>query len=157
MNSSRCAACKHLRRRCPSDCIFSPYFPSNDPRRFAYVHKIYGASNVGKILHDLPVNLRAEAAESLFKEASYRIKYPVYGCVGQITMLHQQIQNAECQLARIRARIAVIQARIINNINNEEEEHQQADYNNINPNFFPSQNDVSNPTSFNYDLLTWFD
>lgn len=50
MNSSRCAACKHLRRRCPSDCIFAPYFPSNNPSRFAYVHKIYGASNVGKIL-----------------------------------------------------------------------------------------------------------
>jgi hypothetical protein len=46
----RCAACKNQRRRCPSDCIFSPYFPANDPQRFAYVHKIYGGSNVGKML-----------------------------------------------------------------------------------------------------------
>lgn len=50
MISTRCAACKYLRRRCPSDCIFSLYFPPNDPQRFASVHKIYGASNVAKIL-----------------------------------------------------------------------------------------------------------
>lgn len=50
MISGRCAACKYLRRRCPSHCIFSPYFPPNDPQRFACVHRIYGASNVGKML-----------------------------------------------------------------------------------------------------------
>lgn len=50
MMSGRCAACKNQRRRCPSDCIFSPYFPANDPQRFASVHKIYGGSNVGKML-----------------------------------------------------------------------------------------------------------
>ena len=48
--NSRCAACKYLRRRCPPDCIFSSYFPSNDPQRFASVHRIYGASNIGKML-----------------------------------------------------------------------------------------------------------
>jgi len=50
MISGRCAACKNQRRRCPSDCIFSPYFPANDPQRFVSVHKIYGGSNVGKML-----------------------------------------------------------------------------------------------------------
>lgn len=49
-STSRCAACKYLRRRCASDCIFSPYFPPNNPQRFASVHRIYGASNVGKML-----------------------------------------------------------------------------------------------------------
>ena len=50
MNHGRCAACKNQRRRCPPDCIFSPYFPANDPQRFECVHKIYGGSNVGKML-----------------------------------------------------------------------------------------------------------
>lgn len=50
MNSTRCAACSHLRQRCPSDCIFAPYFPANNKKRFEYVHKIYGASNIGKML-----------------------------------------------------------------------------------------------------------
>ncbi|KAL1557689.1 LOB domain-containing protein 24-like [Salvia divinorum] len=105
MNSSRCAACKHLRRRCPSDCIFAPYFPSNNPRRFAYVHKIFGASNVGKILQDLPVSYRREAANTLCYEAYCRIKDPVYGCAGIVDQLNEQLKVAEYQLATIRAAI----------------------------------------------------
>ncbi|WVY91797.1 hypothetical protein V8G54_037311 [Vigna mungo] len=27
---------------CTKDCIFSPYFPSNDPQKFALVHKVFG-------------------------------------------------------------------------------------------------------------------
>ncbi|KAG6392844.1 hypothetical protein SASPL_147072 [Salvia splendens] len=108
MNSSRCAACKHLRRRCLSDCIFAPYFPSNKPRRFEYVHKIYGASNVGKILQDLPVRCRGEAAETLWYEAYCRIKDPVYGCAGMVSVLHQQLNVAECQLATVKAEVAAL-------------------------------------------------
>ncbi|OAY40573.1 LOB domain-containing protein 24 [Manihot esculenta] len=104
----RCAACKYLRRRCPLDCIFSPYFPSNDPERFSCVHKIYGASNVGKMLQQLPDHLRAPAADCLCYEARCRIQDPVYGCVGIISLLDQQIQTAENQLAETKAEIAVL-------------------------------------------------
>ncbi|KAG8384940.1 hypothetical protein BUALT_Bualt04G0170400 [Buddleja alternifolia] len=154
MNSSRCAACKHLRRRCPSDCIFSPYFPSNNPRRFAYVHKIYGASNVGKILQDLPANCRAEAADSLYYEAYCRIKDPVYGCVGMITILHQEIYNVQCQLARVQAEIAALSS----NQSESEEPQQQYQQVEVAPNFIlqPEQNGLLNSTSF-YDLSTLFD
>ena len=48
--SSPCASCKLLRRRCVKDCIFAPYFPSDDPQKFAIVHKVFGASNVSKML-----------------------------------------------------------------------------------------------------------
>ena len=48
--SSPCASCKLLRRRCVKDCIFAPYFPSDDPHKFAIVHKVFGASNVSKML-----------------------------------------------------------------------------------------------------------
>ncbi|PPR83351.1 hypothetical protein GOBAR_AA37359 [Gossypium barbadense] len=54
MSSGRCAACRYLRRRCTQDCILSPYFPSNNPQRFASVHRIYGASNVTKLLQFKP-------------------------------------------------------------------------------------------------------
>ena len=50
LSSSPCSACKLLRRRCSKDCIFAPYFPSTDPFRFASVHKVFGASNVNKML-----------------------------------------------------------------------------------------------------------
>ncbi|GMG98198.1 hypothetical protein Nepgr_000038 [Nepenthes gracilis] len=83
--STRCAACKFLRRRCSQDCIFAPYFPSSNPKRFSGVHKIFGASNVSKMLQQLPVHLRAEAAECMSFEATSRIRDPIYGCAGIIT------------------------------------------------------------------------
>jgi hypothetical protein len=55
--SSPCASCKLLRRRCAKDCIFAPYFPSDDPHKFAIVHKVFGASNVSKMLQVPPLSL----------------------------------------------------------------------------------------------------
>ncbi|CAK9159808.1 unnamed protein product [Ilex paraguariensis] len=49
-SNSPCAACKLLRRKCAEDCIFAPCFPPNQPDKFASVHKVFGASNVGKLL-----------------------------------------------------------------------------------------------------------
>ncbi|GJT75399.1 LOB domain-containing protein 4-like protein [Tanacetum coccineum] len=48
--ASPCAACKLLRRRCSQDCVFAPYFPADEPHKFASVHKVFGASNVNKML-----------------------------------------------------------------------------------------------------------
>jgi len=47
---SPCAACKLLRRRCAKDCVFAPYFPADEPHKFGSVHKVFGASNVNKML-----------------------------------------------------------------------------------------------------------
>ncbi|GLU21042.1 hypothetical protein SLE2022_372070 [Rubroshorea leprosula] len=106
--NSRCAACKYLRRRCPSDCIFSPYFPPNDPQRFACIHRIYGASNVARMLQQLPENQRASAVDCLYYEAQCRVQDPVYGCVGLVSLLYQQIHDAETEIAKTQAQIALI-------------------------------------------------
>lgn len=45
-----CAACKLLRRKCAEECPFSPYFSPHEPQKFAAVHKVFGASNVSKML-----------------------------------------------------------------------------------------------------------
>ncbi|XVE58608.1 hypothetical protein DITRI_Ditri04bG0183000 [Diplodiscus trichospermus] len=110
MNSGRCAACRYLRRKCPPGCIFSPYFPPNNPQRFACVHRIYGASNIAKLLQQLPTHLRAEAADSLCFEAQCRVEDLVYGCVRLIFLLQQQIQNGESQLAKTQAEISVLKS-----------------------------------------------
>ncbi|CAL0307397.1 unnamed protein product [Lupinus luteus] len=106
MISGRCAACKSQRRRCPSDCIFSPYFPPNDPHKFSCVHKIFGGSNVGKMLQQIPSYAREQAAETLYLEAKCRIEDPIYGCVGIISRLYQQIYDTEIELAKIQTQIA---------------------------------------------------
>ncbi|CAL5203021.1 unnamed protein product [Lathyrus oleraceus] len=106
---SPCASCKLLRRRCAKDCIFAPYFPSHDPQKFAIVHKVFGASNVSKIIQELPVQQRTDAVSSLVYEAYARVKDPVYGCVGAISYLQNQVSELQMQLAVAQAEILYIQ------------------------------------------------
>ncbi|KAI3726125.1 hypothetical protein L1987_65922 [Smallanthus sonchifolius] len=113
MTSTRCAVCKYFRRRCPPDCIFAPYFLNDNPQRFICVHRFYGASNIGKMLEEMPVQLRADAVDSLYYEAKCRIQDPVYGCVGIITSLHRQIQIAQSQLAKAQAEISFLDANFV--------------------------------------------
>jgi Lateral organ boundaries (LOB) domain len=89
---SPCGACKFLRRRCVSDCVFAPYFSCEQgAARFAAIHKVFGASNISKLLMHLPVADRCEAVVTIAYEAQARIKDPVYGCVAQIFALQQQV------------------------------------------------------------------
>ncbi|KAK4273730.1 hypothetical protein QN277_017069 [Acacia crassicarpa] len=107
--NSPCASCKLLRRRCARDCIFAPYFPSDDPQKFAIVHKVFGSSNVSKMLQELPVQQRADAVSSLVYEANARVTDPVYGCVGAISYLQSQVSELQMQLAVAQAEILCIQ------------------------------------------------
>uniref|UniRef100_A0A7C9EHA7 LOB domain-containing protein n=1 Tax=Opuntia streptacantha TaxID=393608 RepID=A0A7C9EHA7_OPUST len=100
-----CAACKLLRRRCAQECPFSPYFSPHEPQKFASVHKIFGASNVSKMLMEVPENQRADAANSLVYEANMRLRDPVYGCMGAISALQQQVQVLQAQLNAVRDEI----------------------------------------------------
>lgn len=91
-SGSPCGACKFLRRKCASDCIFAPYFSSEQgAARFAAIHKVFGASNVSKLLLHVPVHDRCEAVVTIAYEAQARIRDPVYGCVSHIFALQQQV------------------------------------------------------------------
>ncbi|XP_051133356.1 protein LATERAL ORGAN BOUNDARIES-like [Andrographis paniculata] len=96
--NSPCAACKFLRRKCMSGCIFAPYFPPEEPQKFANVHKIFGASNVSKLLNELLPHQREDAVNSLAYEAEARVRDPVYGCVGAITFLQRQVDRLQKEL-----------------------------------------------------------
>ena len=48
---------------------------------------------------------RADAANSLVYEANLRLRDPVYGCMGAILTLKQQVQTLEAELATVRAEI----------------------------------------------------
>ncbi|KVH94270.1 LOB domain-containing protein 16-like [Cynara cardunculus var. scolymus] len=104
---SPCGACKFLRRKCATDCIFAPYFCSEQgPARFAAIHKVFGASNVSKLLLHVPVADRCEAVVTIAYEAQARIKDPVYGCVAHIFALQQQVACLQTQLMQTKAQIA---------------------------------------------------
>ena len=89
---SSCGACKFLRRKCTSECVFAPYFCYEEAAaHFAAVHRVFGASNVSKLLSRLPVIDRGEAAATMSYEALARMENPIYGCVAQIFALQQQV------------------------------------------------------------------
>lgn len=96
--STPCAACKFLRRKCMPGCVFAPYFPPEEPTKFANVHKIFGASNVTKLLNELLPHQREDAVNSLAYEAEARVRDPVYGCVGAISFLQRQVERLQKEL-----------------------------------------------------------
>ncbi|KAL2535759.1 LOB domain-containing protein 29-like [Forsythia ovata] len=54
-SGSPCGACKFLRRKCVRGCVFAPYFSHEQgAAHFAAIHKVFGASNVSKLLAHLP-------------------------------------------------------------------------------------------------------
>ncbi|KAG7573079.1 Lateral organ boundaries LOB [Arabidopsis suecica] len=100
-----CAACKLLRRRCAEECPFSPYFSPHEPHKFAAVHKVFGASNVSKMLLEVGESQRGDAANSLVYEANLRLRDPIYGCMGAISALQHHIQSLQSELTAVRTDI----------------------------------------------------
>ncbi|GAA0171638.1 hypothetical protein LIER_25622 [Lithospermum erythrorhizon] len=105
-----CGACKFLRRKCLIGCIFAPYFdPEQGTTHFAAVHKVFGASNVSKMLMNVQPHKRVDAVVTLCYEALARVRDPVYGCVGHLFALQQQVVNLQAELANTQARLASMQ------------------------------------------------
>ncbi|KAL6616143.1 hypothetical protein ACP70R_038413 [Stipagrostis hirtigluma subsp. patula] len=118
-----CGACKFLRRRCVPGCVFAPHFGGGGGNggarehggggggagaaQFAAVHKVFGASNVAKMLSRVPPALRREAASTVCYEAQARIADPVYGCVGTILALQHQV-------ALVQAELSIAQTELLN-------------------------------------------
>ncbi|KAK7378451.1 hypothetical protein VNO80_03893 [Phaseolus coccineus] len=103
MTGSPCGACKFLRRKCVRGCVFAPYFcHEQGATHFAAIHKVFGASNVSKLLAHLPVSDRCEAAVTISYEAQARLQDPIYGCVAHIFSLQQQVVNLQAQLVHLK-------------------------------------------------------
>lgn len=88
------------------NCLFAPYFPSDEPKKFVKVHKVFGASNVSKILNEVVKEQREDAVNTLVFEAEARLKDPVYGCIGEIASLQGKMAQLQHDLAVAKARLA---------------------------------------------------
>ncbi|CAL9044410.1 unnamed protein product [Musa banksii] len=105
-----CGACKFLRRKCVTGCIFAPYFDSEQgAAHFAAVHKVFGASNVSKLLLHIPAHKRLDAVVTICYEAQARLRDPVYGCVAHIFALQQQVVNLQAELSYLQAHLATLE------------------------------------------------
>lgn len=89
-----CGACKILRRKCVSGCVFAPYFDAGaGAAHFAAVHRVFGASNASKLLQRVPPHRRGQAVLTMCYEAHARLRDPVLGCVSHIFALQQQVRG----------------------------------------------------------------
>ncbi|TYJ12314.1 hypothetical protein E1A91_A11G340900v1 [Gossypium mustelinum] len=109
-SNSPCAACKFLRRKCQPECVFAPYFPPDQPQKFVNVHKVFGASNVTKLLNELHPSQREDAVNSLAYEADMRLRDPVYGCVGVISLLQHQLRQLQMDLSCAKSELSKYQS-----------------------------------------------
>ncbi|XP_068636443.1 LOB domain-containing protein 12-like [Aristolochia californica] len=106
--SQACAACKYQRRKCSGDCLLAPYFPPDQPKQFQNSHKLFGVSNILKILKNLDPDQKVEAMRSIVFQANIRDKFPVHGCYGIIHNLHNQVQQAEQELEILNTQLAML-------------------------------------------------
>ena len=56
------------------------------------------------------MQLRGDAAECFYQEAKCRMRDPVYGCVGIVSQLQNEINNAQSELAIIQAELSILRA-----------------------------------------------
>ncbi|KAH0854505.1 hypothetical protein HID58_069187 [Brassica napus] len=61
---------------------FGSLLPSNGASQVHYRPPCVGASNIIKLLQELPESQRTDAVNSMVYEAGARIRDPIYGCAG---------------------------------------------------------------------------
>ncbi|XP_057998444.1 LOB domain-containing protein 20-like isoform X2 [Hevea brasiliensis] len=155
-----CGACKFLRRKCLSGCIFAPHFGSDQgAARFAAVHKVFGASNVSKLLLHIPMNQRHEAVVTISYEAQARLSDPVYGCVSTILALQQQVASLQAELAMVQTQLINSRFEMANVLQNSQQQQQLHHYQHLQPAYSNNSSactNLINMSSFtsNFDLVT---
>lgn len=87
-----CASCKHQRKKCNNECILSPYFPARKTKEFQAVHKVFGVSNVQKMVRTVREEDRAKLSDSLTWEALWRQKDPVLGSYGEYRRICEELK-----------------------------------------------------------------
>ncbi|XP_057474041.1 LOB domain-containing protein 22-like [Actinidia eriantha] len=105
-----CAACKYQRRKCAPDCLLAPYFPHDRPRQFLNAHKLFGVSNITKLIRNLDPPEKDQAVRTIIFQSDVRANDPVGGCYRIISELQQQIEYYKAELGLVLQQLAVCRA-----------------------------------------------
>ncbi|KAL7604409.1 LOB domain-containing protein 2 [Lactuca sativa] len=92
-----CASCRHQRKKCTEKCILAPFFPAEKTQDFQAVHKVFGVSNVTKLVKDLTREDGKKAVDSLIWEANCRLKDPVLGPLGEFQRVSEELRVYKTQ------------------------------------------------------------
>ncbi|KAF7124280.1 hypothetical protein RHSIM_Rhsim12G0206300 [Rhododendron simsii] len=110
--TSACAACKYQRRKCAPDCILAPYFPNDRQRQFLNAHKLFGVSNITKIIRSLDPPQKDQAMRTIVFQSDVRANDPVGGCYRIIRELQRQIEYNRAELVLVLQQLAICRAQI---------------------------------------------
>ncbi|CAI9787650.1 unnamed protein product [Fraxinus pennsylvanica] len=99
--TSACASCKHQRKKCTEKCILATFFPVDKIREFQAVHKVFGVSNVTKIVMNLKEEDRKHAVDSLVWEAFCWQKDPMFGPYGEYRRVFEELRWYKSQYQQI--------------------------------------------------------
>ncbi|XVE88707.1 hypothetical protein DITRI_Ditri19aG0090500 [Diplodiscus trichospermus] len=105
-----CAACKYQRRKCAPDCILAPYFPHDRQRQFQNAHKLFGVSNINKIIKTLNHPEKDIAMHTIIYQSDARANDPVGGCYRIIQELQRQIDYSQAELDLVYHQLAICRA-----------------------------------------------
>ncbi|KAK9273905.1 hypothetical protein L1049_018717 [Liquidambar formosana] len=108
--SQACAACKYQRRKCASNCPLAPYFPPDHQKQFLNAHRLFGVSNIMKILRNLDPSEKTIAMKSMIFQANVRANDPIGGCYRIIRELQCQIEHGKAELELVLHQLAVCRA-----------------------------------------------
>lgn len=88
-----CSACKHQRKKCSDNCTLAPYFPSNKNKEFQAVHRVFGVSNITKMVKSCEETERKRVVDSLIWEALCRQKDPINGSLGAYKKVYNEYRK----------------------------------------------------------------
>ncbi|KAE8669730.1 LOB domain-containing protein 22 [Hibiscus syriacus] len=107
-----CAACRYQRRKCAPDCILAPYFPHDRQRQFQNAHKLFGVSNITKIIRHLNPPEKDIAMHTIVFQSDARANDPVGGCYRIIQELQRQIEYSQAELDLVLHQLAICRAQV---------------------------------------------
>lgn len=106
-STTACAACKYQRKKCKKNCLLAPYFPQDRTNQFLNAHKLFGVSNITKMLKGIEESQRDIAMENLIYHANARALDPVGGVYRTICDLKRKIEIVQAELNFTRQQIAM--------------------------------------------------
>ncbi|KAA8521274.1 hypothetical protein F0562_011980 [Nyssa sinensis] len=108
--SKACAACKYQRRKCAPDCALAPHFPADKQNQFLNAHKLFGVSNIMKVINSLQPCHKETAVKCMIFHADVRAADPVGGCFRVIQELQRQIGRGKAELDLVLQQLAICRA-----------------------------------------------
>lgn len=106
-SATACAACKYQRKKCTKNCLLAPYFPQERQKQFLNAHKLFGVSNITKMIKDVEESQRGIAMQNLIFHANARALDPVGGVYKILCDLKSKIDCFQAELNLVHQQLAM--------------------------------------------------